>query len=47
MKILKATKKMFDFSNYLTISKYYVNSNKLVIGKMKHETAGLKCNHSW
>ena len=26
---------MFDFSNYSTKSKYYDNSNKLVIGKMK------------
>ena len=25
---------MFDFSNYSTKSKYYDNSNKLVIGKM-------------
>ena len=33
-------KKMFDFSNYLTKSKYY-NSNKLVVGKMKDEAAGL------
>ena len=32
---------MFDFSNYLTKSKYYNNSNKLVIGKMKDETAGV------
>ena len=31
---------MFDFSNYLTKSKYY-NSNKLVVGKMKDEAAGL------
>ena len=30
---------MFDFSNYLTKSKYYDNSNKLVVGKMKDETA--------
>ena len=29
---------MFDFSNYSIKSKYY-NSNKLVIGKMKDETA--------
>ena len=29
---------MFDFSNY---SKYYNNSNKLVVGKMKDETAGV------
>ena len=32
---------MFDFSNYLTKSKYYHNSNKLVIGKMKDETGGV------
>ena len=31
---------MFDFSNYSTNSKYYDNSNKLVIGKMKDKTAG-------
>ena len=29
---------MFDFSNYSTKSKYYDDSNKLVIGKMKDET---------
>ena len=33
-------KEMFDISNYLAKSKYYNNSNKLVIGKMKDETAG-------
>ena len=33
-------KQMFDFSNYLTKSKYYSNSNKLVIGKMKDQTGG-------
>ena len=27
-------REMFDFSNYSTKSKYYGNSNKLVIGKM-------------
>ena len=32
---------MFDFSNYSTKSKYYDNSNKLVIGKMKDETDGI------
>ena len=32
---------MFDFSNYLTQSKYYDDSNKLVIGKKKNETAGV------
>ena len=34
-------KEMFDFSNYSTKSKYYDNSNKLVIGKMKDETASV------
>ena len=34
-------KNMFDFSNYSTKSKYYNNSNKLVVGKMKDETAGV------
>ena len=29
---------MFDFSNYLTKSKHYDNSNKSVIGNMKDET---------
>ena len=32
-------KEMFDFNNYLTKSKRHHNSNKLVIGKMKNETA--------
>ena len=32
---------MFDFSNYSTKSKYYDNSNKSVVGKMKDETAGV------
>ena len=32
---------MFDFSNNFTKSKYYNDSNKLVIGKMKDETAGV------
>ena len=32
---------MFDFSNYSTKSKYYDNSNKLVVGKMKDETDGI------
>ena len=31
---------MFDFSNYSTKSKYYDNSNKLVVCNMKDETAG-------
>ena len=34
-------KKMFDFSNYSTKLKYYDDSNKLVIGKMKDETGGV------
>ena len=34
-------KKMFDFSNYLTKSKYYDNSSQLIIGKMKDKTAGV------
>ena len=34
-------KEMFDFSNYSTKSKYYDNSNNLVIGKIKQETAGV------
>ena len=34
-------KEMFDFSNYSTKSKYYDNSNKLVVGKMKDETVGV------
>ena len=34
-------KEMFDLSNYSTKAKYYDNSNKLMIGKMKDETAGV------
>ena len=34
-------KEMFDFSNYSTKSKYYGESNKLVIGKMKGKTGGV------
>ena len=34
-------KEIFYFSNYSTKSKYYDNSNKLVIGKMKDETGGV------
>ena len=34
-------KKMFDFSNYSTKSKYYDNLNKLVVGKMKDATASV------
>ena len=39
------SKEMFDFSNYSTYdstnSEYYDNSNKLAVGKMKNETAGV------
>ena len=41
MKIFSSEKEMFDFSNYLTKSKYYNNSKKLIIGKMKDETGGV------
>ena len=36
-----SNKGMFDFSNYLTKLKYYDDSNKLVIGKMKDETGNI------
>ena len=36
-----SNKEMFDFSNYSTKSKYHDDSNKLVIGKMNDETAGV------
>ena len=39
--VLTAIKKMFSFSNYSTKSKYYNNSNKLVIGKIKDENGGV------
>ena len=49
--------KEFDFTNYSTKSKYCDNSNKLVIGKIKDENAGVavkqlvdwnqKSIHSW
>ena len=35
-------KEIFDFSNNSTKSKYYYNWNKLVIGKIKDETAGVR-----
>ena len=38
-KDFSSDKEMFEFSNYSTKSKYYDNSNKLVVGKMKNETA--------
>ena len=34
-------KEMFDFINYSTKSKYFDNSNKLMIRKMKDEAAGV------
>ena len=36
-----SNKEMFEFSNFSTKSKYYNDSNKLVIGKIKDETAGV------
>ena len=33
-------KKMFDFCNYSTNSKYYGDSTKLLVGQMKGETRG-------
>ena len=32
---------MFHFSNYSAKSKYYDDSNKIVVGKMKDETGGV------
>ena len=32
---------MFDFSNYSAKSKYYDDSRKLVVGKMKHDTGAV------
>ena len=34
-------KKMFDFSNYSAKSKYYDDSKKSVVGKVKNETASI------
>ena len=34
-------KEMFDFSNYSAKPKYHNDSNKLVVGKMKYEAAGV------
>ena len=39
--VYSSNKEIFDFSNYSTKSKYYDNSNKLAIGKMKDETGGI------
>ena len=41
LKMSSSNKEMFGFSNYSTESKYYNNSNKLVIGKVKVETGGV------
>ena len=40
-KDFSSDKEMFDFSNYSSKSKYYDNSNKLVVAEMKDETAGV------
>ena len=40
-KDFSSDKEMFDFSYYGTKSKYYDDSNKLVIGKMKDQTSGV------
>ena len=40
-KDLSSDKEMFDFSNYSIKSKYYDDSKKLIIGKMKDETVGV------
>ena len=37
-------KEMFDFSNCSGKSKYFDDSNKLVVGKMKDETGGVCCH---
>ena len=38
-KYFSSDKDMLDFSNYSTKSKYYDNSNKLVLWKMNEETS--------
>ena len=35
---------MFDFSNYLTKSKCYDDSNKIATGRLKDETGGIAIN---
>ena len=40
-KDFSSNKETFGFSNYSTKSKYYDDSNKLVIGKTKDETGGV------
>ena len=39
-KHFNSRKEMFDFCKYLAKSEYYDDSNKLVIGKIKHKTSG-------
>ena len=39
-------KEMLDFSNYWTKSKYYDDSNKLVIGKLEDETSSVTIEES-
>ena len=34
-------REMFDFGNYSAESKYYDDSNKLVVGKMEYKTVGV------
>ena len=41
MKIFRGDKRMFNFSNYSTKSKYYDHSMQLVFGKMKEKTTGV------
>ena len=41
-KDFSSNKEMFDFSNYSNKSKYYDNSNKLVIAKTKDESGGVE-----
>ena len=45
MKILIKTK-IFDIDNYSTKSKFYDDSNKLVVGKMKNETASVAIKYN-
>ena len=40
-KDFSSDEKMFDFRYYSTKSKYYDNSNNVVVGKIKDETAGV------
>ena len=40
-KDFSSDKEIFHFSNYLPKSKYYDNSNELVVCKIKDETAGV------